>query len=94
MDQTIIIGAGISNDNYRARVTHLETGETLITPIKDGARGPLYSEPLTTTQHGKLTKTTRNWHISFDIPVSENIQYVGDCLEKEVKSIINYIREQ
>lgn len=92
MEQTIIIGAGISNENYRARVTHLETGETLITPIKEGSRGPLYADPLTTTQHGKLTKSTKNWHVAFDIPVTETLDYVADCLEKEARAIVKYIR--
>lgn len=83
-----------TKNNYRARVTELDNGDTLITRIQDGTRGPLYTEPLVSTSHAKLTKTTRNWHLSLDVPVSEPLSYVGDCLEDEIETILNYIHSQ
>lgn len=92
MQENVLFNLAKSVENYRARINKLESGELVIVPIKDGTRGPLYAEPLVKTDHGRFTKTSRNWHVSFDIDVNSDIQVVGNCLESEVQEIINYIR--
>lgn len=92
METNVLFNPAYSVENFRARVNRLTSGEIVITPIKEGSRGPLYSEPLVMTIHGRFTKSTRNWHVAFDVDVKYDMKVVADCLEKEIKEIIDYIR--
>lgn len=81
-----------SRTNYRARVSELPNGDTLIQRVKVGSRGPLYAEPLIQTAHGRLVQSLRQWHLDFDMLRSEPTSYVAACLEEETEIITRYLR--
>lgn len=88
----VIIDTTESADNYRARVYRMPSGTTVTVPVKEGSRGPLYIDQLTSTKHGKLRTTAKHYRLSFDIPLSEGLNYAGKCVEEEIDHFINYMR--
>lgn len=88
----VVINTAESTDNYRARVYKMPSGATITIPVKEGSRGPLYVDNLTSTKHGKLRTTTRHFHLSFDIPLSEGLAYAGNCVEEEINHFIDYMK--
>lgn len=91
-EQPIVLNPQESTENFRARVHRMETGVIVTIPIKEGSRGPLYSDNLTSTKHGKLRTTTKHYHLSFDIPLSEGLEYAGKCVEEEISHFIAYMK--
>ena len=81
-----------STDRFLARVYQMPSGTIVTIPIKEGSRGPLYTEQLTSTKHGKLRTTTKHYHLSFDIPLSEGLDYAGRCVEEEIDHFIQYMK--
>ena len=57
----IVIDTNESTDRFRARVYQMPSGTIVTIPIKEGSRGPLYTEQLTSTKHGKLRTTTKHF---------------------------------
>lgn len=92
MNQTILIKTGQPTDSYRARVTQYHTGETLIVPVHEGSRGPRYGETLTTTRHGRLSRSNRNWRVTFDIPLSLPAECAATLLQDEAYEIARFIQ--
>lgn len=90
-EQPIVLDPSESAENFRARVHRMETGVIVTIPIKEGSRGPLYTDDLTSTKHGKLRTTTKHYHLSFDIPLSEGLEYAGKCVEEEIDHFIKYM---
>lgn len=88
----IVIDTAESKDHFRARVYMMPSGTTVTVPVKEGSRGPLYTDDLTSTKHGKLRTTTKHYHLSFDIPLSEGLQYAGKCVEEEISHFICYMK--
>lgn len=91
IETPIMIDTNMSIENFRARVHRMPTGVLVTIPIKDGSRGPLYTNNLTSTKHGKLRTTTKHYHLSFDIPLSEGLEYAGKCVEEEISHFIQYM---
>lgn len=88
----IVIDTNESTDRFRARVYQMPSGTIVTIPIREGSRGPLYTEQLTSTKHGKLRTTTKHYHLSFDIPLSEGLDYAGRCVEEEIDHFIQYMK--
>lgn len=82
----------LSRINYRARVSELPNGDTLIQRVKVGSRGSLYTEPLIQTAHGRLVQSLHQWHFDFDMLRSEPTSYVAACLAEETELITHYLR--
>lgn len=91
-DTPVVIDTSESTDKYRARVYKMPSGTIITIPVKEGSRGPLYVDQLTSTKHGKLRTTTRHFHLSFDIPLSEGLAYAGNCVENEINHFIDYMK--
>lgn len=87
----IVIDTNESTENFRARVHRMPSGVLVTIPIREGSRGPLYTDDLTSTMHGKLRTTTKHYHLSFDIPLSEGLEYAGKCVEEEIGHFIQYM---
>ena len=87
----IVIDTNESTENFRARVHRMPSGVLVTIPIREGSRGPLYTDDLTSTKHGKLRTTTKHYHLSFDIPLSEGLEYAGKCVEEEIGHFIQYM---
>lgn len=81
-----------STAHFRARVYMMPSGTTVTIPVREGSRGPLYTSTLTSTKHGKLRTTTKYYHLSFDIPLSEGLEYAGKCVEEEIGHFICYMK--
>ena len=88
----IVIDTNESTARFRARVYQMPSGTIVTIPIKEGSRGPLYTEQLTSTKHGKLRTTSKHYHLSFDIPLSEGLDYAGRCVEEEIAHFIQYMK--
>ena len=88
----IVIDTNESTDRFRARVYQMPSGTIVTIPIREGSRGPLYTEQLTSTKHGKLRTTSKHYHLSFDIPLSEGLAYAGKCVEEEINHFIDYMK--
>lgn len=92
IETPIVIDTNESTENFRARVHRMPTGVLVTIPIKDGSRGPLYKEQLTSTKHGKLRTTSKHINLTFEIPVEEGLEYAGKCVEEEISHFIMYMR--
>jgi len=88
----IVIDTNESTDNYRARVYILPSGTTVTVPVREGSRGPLYTEDLTSTTHGRLRTTSKHYHLSFDVPLSEGLGFAGQCVEQEISHFIEFMK--
>lgn len=88
----VLIDTAESTEHFRARVFRMPTGTTVTIPIKEGSRGPLYTNCLTSTKHGKLRTTTRHYHLSFDIPITEGLAYAAQCVDDEICHFIDYMK--
>lgn len=88
----IVIDTTESTENFRARVHLMPSGTIAVIPVKDGSRGPLYKETLTTTRHGKLRTTSKHINLMFEIPLEEGLEYAGKCVEEEISHFIMYMR--
>ena len=88
----VVIDTAESSENYRARVYQMPSGTIVTIPVKEGSRGPLYTENLTSTKHGRLRTTSKHYHLSFDIPLSEGLEYAGNCVEEEIAHFINFMK--
>ena len=93
LNNSVVINTRESAENFRARVHRMPSGVIVTIPVKDGSRGPLYKETLTTTQHGKLRTTSKHFNLMFEIPLTEGLVYAGKCVEKEIKHFISYMRK-
>lgn len=91
MQTPIVIDTNESTAHYRARVYRMPSGATVTIPVKEGSRGPLYVNHLTSTKHGQLRTTSKHYHLSFDIPLSEGLDYAGRCVEEEIGHFIAYM---
>ena len=88
----VVIDTAESQENYRARVYKMPSGTTVTIPVKEGSRGPLYIDLLTSSKDGKLRTTAKHFHLSFDIPRSEGMVYAGQCVEDEIAHFIHYMK--
>lgn len=90
-EPTLIIDTSQAVETYRTRTFRMASGTIVHVPINEGSRGPLYTSDLTSTTHGKLRTTTKHYHLSFDIPLTEGLEYAGQCVEKEINHFIEYM---
>lgn len=88
----VVIDTAESADNFRARVYQMPSGTIVTVPVREGSRGPLYTQCLTSTKHGRLRTTAKHYHLSFDIPLSEGLEYAGRCVEEEVAHFTDYMK--
>lgn len=88
----VVIDIAESQEHYRARVYKMPSGTTVTIPVKEGSRGPLYLDLLTSSKHGRLRTTAKHFHLTFDIPRSEGMAYAGQCVEDEIAHFIQYMK--
>ena len=88
----LVFDTAETQEHYRARVYKMQSGTTVTIPVKEGSRGPLYIEQLTSSKHGKLRTTAKHFHLSFDIPISEGMAYAGQCVEEEIIHFIHFMK--
>lgn len=92
VEKTVEIETAEPTAHFRARVYMMPSGTTVTIPVREGSRGPLYTATLASTKHGKLRTTTKHYHLSFDIPLSEGLEYAGKCVEDEIWHFICYMK--
>ena len=88
----VVIDTTLSKDHYRARVYNMPSGATVTIPVREGSRGPLYTEQLTTSKHGKLRTTAKYFRLMFDIPASEGPGYAAECIGEETIHFITFLK--
>ena len=88
----VVIDTAESQEHYRARVYKMPSGTTVTIPVREGSRGPIYIDLLTSSKHGKLRTKAKHFHLSFDIPISEGMAYACQCVEEEIAHFIHFMK--